>query len=52
MDPWFFPHMNDRTLKSADHQKSLIIMTETWPNEVKKKSNNTVDTHELIESFN
>lgn len=36
MDPWFYPHLNSGvTLKTADHQKSLIMMSEYFGPSVK-----------------
>jgi hypothetical protein len=37
LDPWFFPHRDDYDLATLDHQKSMIIMTEFFPKEIKEQ---------------
>lgn len=51
LDPWFYPRNKDR-IGSADHQKSLIIMTEYFPKAVKKEKNSGyMDTNDQIEKY-
>jgi dienelactone hydrolase len=49
LDPWFYPHVKD-SINAADHQKSLVVMTERFPIFVKKeKKSGFMDTFEQME---
>ena len=46
LDPWFFPHLQDDDIATADHQKSLIVMTEHFDSDIKAdKNSNNMDTY-------
>ena len=52
MDPWFYPHLNSGvTLKTADHQKSLIMMSEYFAPAVLAFTKGLCDTVAQVSKF-